>query len=155
MLEIQDQRTMTGHRVHASPDDVKSEWRARARSVGFHDPRSGRRTFELEYALELESDVHVSHGRYCADCPREGCGGAAAVWVENPEACCLGCGLVFTPRWPSVEEIGGAMGEVVEVLLLRPFASQRNFRASDKTETLADLKAQNALMGDPFVAGAR
>lgn len=37
---------------------------------------------------------YVSKSRWVADCPE--CGGGVALWDENPRACCLNCGAVYT-----------------------------------------------------------
>jgi hypothetical protein len=148
---IADQRTMTGPHVHQTVEGVRSFWRAHAAERGF---RRGHLTVRDLTLTDLESPVYISAGRYVADCPNPQCNGAAACWIENPEACCLDCGTLFTPRWPTPAEIGGDLHEAVEVLLQRPWSFWRNFRASHPEETIADLKAQNLVMGDGLPGGA-
>lgn len=149
---IRDQRTMTGDRPHATVDDVRTYWAMWARERGFA-LRSGVTSRELTLRIDLEATVYVSAGCLVADCPNPECNGAAACWEQNPEACCLDCGTVFRPRWPTAEEMGGELREALDVLSLRPVPMWRNFRASHKDETVADLKAQNLAVGDAIPGG--
>lgn len=150
---IRDQRTMCGPHVHETVGDVTSFWRAHASQRGFRR-HSGLVARELDHT-DLESPVYISAGMWVADCPNRECNGAAACWIANPEACCLDCGTVFKPVWPTEDTIGGTLEEVVAVLAAphRAKPQWRNFRASHKGETLGDLKAQNLAMGDSIPGG--
>lgn len=143
---------MTGDRHHETVSDVVSYWRAWAAERGFRRRVSGIIVRELN-VTELESPVYISVGCYVADCPNRECNGAAAVWIENPQACCLDCGTVFKPVWPTKTQIGGEMADAVEVLSLRPNPMWRNFHPHKLGETVADLKAQNLAMGDAIPGG--
>lgn len=150
MRAIQDQRTTTGKREHVTVDDVRSFWRAAAANGEIR--HHGRPVEELRYS-DLKSTVYISAGRFVADCPFPTCNGGATCWVENPEACCLDCGTVFTPVWPTKKDLGGELEEAVEILALRPNPLWRNFRASHPGETIDDLKAQNLAVGDGLPGG--
>lgn len=143
---------MVGHRVHASPEDVESEWRAWAVNLGFRR-RTGLVSHDLTYT-DMKSRVYISGGMWVADCPKDGCNGAAACWVEHDKACCLDCGTVFKPAWPTAKEVGGSLEEAVAVLAGRAHPRWRNFRTpSNPAETVSDLKAQNVAMGDALPGG--
>lgn len=85
-----------------------------------------------------ELELHVSEGRWCADCPNCG-GGIASPPLEWPEleGCCLTCGSVY-----GIERLDPVFVEGLErMLAVRPMKNQ-NWRAP---ETLDDLAAENAL----------
>jgi hypothetical protein len=142
---------MTGNHPHQTVDDVTSYWHAHAAERGFRR-HTGFVTHDLT-PTDLTSPVYISAGCYVADCPNHECNGAAACWKENPQACCLDCGTLFKPAWPTKKQIGGSLDDAVAILALRPVPLWRNFRASHKDETVADLKAQNLQMGDAIPGG--
>lgn len=86
--------------------------------------------------------AYVNHGRWVADCPSPGCGGAMLV-LKGGEFLCGTCfnaaiGGEYRPiEWP-------AEAAQIEALLIgRPLAVHMNWNPG---ETLAQLEAENAVM---------
>jgi hypothetical protein len=87
--------------------------------------------------------AYVNHGRWVADCPSEGCGGALELAQLASFLCpaCLnaGSGHQWQPvRWPPEQP------DIEAVLGVRPLLSNRNWRPG---ESIADLERENAENG--------
>jgi hypothetical protein len=135
---IRDQRQMSGVQSHASPESVHAFWEQYAE----RQRQAGRADYKLTRSRK-KLVAYVSAARWVADC-RE-CAGGVALWRENTQACCLDCGTVYQSiDWPDEDETV----EVEAVLAARPDDRARNW-ARQQDETLADLKAQNLMRGDP------
>jgi hypothetical protein len=78
--------------------------------------------------------AYVNHGRWVADCP---CGGSELVAVGE-RFDCGSCGGRGTVEWPD------NMNQVEVALGRRRFTKNQNWLPG---ETMADLEAQNVLMG--------
>ena len=137
-MELRDQRTMVGPRVHASVAEVEFAWEEHVREHGLPiRARAG------EYSRELrQSDQslapYVDGGRWVADCP--GCRGGIACWPENPRACCLGCGTIYPVRFPSRQAIDAA----TLALVVRPDERRGWYPWRESVE---DLERENLAHG--------
>lgn len=78
----------------------------------------------------------ISDNRWVADCLS--CGSGIEVWAENPEACCLACGSVFSVEMPNDYEAAE------KVLESRPPANRHWF---PEREPVAKLEVENEKMG--------
>lgn len=140
---FRDQRHMTGSDLHSTPESVEAFWQRWAAQRGFD-----RGTGLKAYSLRDSGDTliaNVSTGRWVADCPA--CGGGIALWVENPRACCLTCGTVYSAvDWPDADELATA----TLVLSVRPVGNQAWRR--DRGETSQTLINENIQHGYPIPA---
>lgn len=88
--------------------------------------------------------ARVDHGRWLADCPFDGCRSAQLVSPNDPRFFCPEClnaqvaGAFVAVEWPAEPE------KVEALLARRPSPANRNWIP---TETLADLRAENAANG--------
>lgn len=82
-------------------------------------------------------DAYINHGRWVIDCPN--CNGGILA-VAN-EVQCKECGRTYKAKFPSDRE------QAEHVLAQRPVANQNWLPDS---ETVSDLKAENALRGIGF-----
>lgn len=122
---------MCGPAVHASIEAVELSWAE-------HLDRQALRPFETG----VQVAAYVSDGRWVADCVR--CNAGVACWPENPKACCLGCGALYTIVFPEPS----AIAEATLVLEARP-EGLANWRP-DQGEDVADLKVENLVHGVPL-----
>jgi hypothetical protein len=130
---------MHGVTPHETPEQVRAFWEAFAESQ-----RQAGRPFELRSSRK-KLHAYVSDGRWVADCPQ--CGGGVALWRENPEACCLDCGSVYSKiGWPGEDEVA----EAERVLAARP-SNQLHWRPHEG-DTVEDLKVENLVRGHRPVA---
>lgn len=145
-MAFRDQRTMTGSNVHSTPEEIRAEWERWAAQVGFERAEDTLKVYSLRSSSETLI-ANVSTARWVADCPL--CNGGVALWIENPESCCLTCGTVYSAHdWPTAEEIA----EAEAILGVRPEENQAWRR--DHGETTTDLRAQNITHGYPIPSGA-
>lgn len=86
-------------------------------------------------------DAYVNESRWVADCVE--CGGGMAVDVAVELAACLDCGTVYTVVVPDAATIAAA-----EKVLGHRRPNERHWRPNG--ETVADLKAENAVRGVNF-----
>src|SRR5688572_32920736 len=83
--------------------------------------------------------AYVNDSRWVASCPE--CNDGMLCWYDNPDACCLGCGHVFSVKFPA-----GAV-KAAGLLLDRP-EHARNWDAH-KGESLQELERENDSMLGP------
>jgi hypothetical protein len=129
---------MSGLGVKRSAAEVRGFWEKYANDAlfpGWVDGRQGRKLV----TDKRRPLVYVSDNRWVADCPN--CGGGIAVWSDHKEACCLDCGRIYRPQFPSKAEAE----RVKEILRLRPFVN-RHWRRQEG-ETVEQLIAENIEMG--------
>ena len=122
---------MCGPAVHASVEEVEASWAE-------HLERQKLRPFDVG----ATAAAYVSDGRWVADCVR--CNSGIACWPENPQACCLGCGALYTIEFPEP----AAIAEATLVLEARP-EGLANWRP-DLGEDVADLKVENLVHALPL-----
>jgi DNA-directed RNA polymerase subunit M/transcription elongation factor TFIIS len=93
------------------------------------------------------ADAYFNHGRWVIDCPN--CNGGIRADRDadgNPvpdggRVTCRDCGHTYKAKFPNGKE------QAEQVMAQRPIQNQNWF---PDTETLADLKAENALRGHRF-----
>ncbi len=118
-----------------TPEQVREFWKGYAAKM-----RETGRPYTLTRSRR-KLHAYVSDGRWVADCE---CGDGVALWRENPDACCLGCGTVYSNiEWPDEIE------EAERVLSARRSAGDRGWRPHEG-ETLDDLKIENLTRGVPL-----
>jgi DNA-directed RNA polymerase subunit M/transcription elongation factor TFIIS len=83
------------------------------------------------------ADAYINHGRWVIDCPN--CNGGVLANAE--EVTCRDCGHTYKVKFPEDKE------QAEQVMSHRSVVNQ-NWHPD--TETLADLKAENALRGLKF-----
>lgn len=138
---IKDSRQMYGYAA-TTPEEVRAAWSEYVAEKF----RRGQVPFAEDAAVTgfRHSDkrlrAYINEGRWVADCPR--CNSGIAVWVGMPDAACYDCGRVFSDiKFPKEAERLRAEN----VLLKRE--SLTNMCWDPDTESVADLKAENALQG--------
>lgn len=133
---------MCGPRPLATVAEVREYWATVPLLTGWEFWKSRPPETMFDPALVWRTDVdlpaYVNGGRWVVDCL---CGGGAAAWPENRNACCLDCGTVWIVVFPEERE------EAEEVLALRPLEN-RNWRPQSG-ETIGYLALQNAENGLP------
>lgn len=121
---VLDQRQMSGTSRLSSPEAVQEYWRVHARE---NQERHGfmfanRRDADRFRTNRRKLKPYLNHSRWVADCAMDDCNGGIAVWRENPQACCLDCGTIFTAiDWPD------EMEDVEQTALLVPMPEERNW----------------------------
>lgn len=123
---------MIGTTTLPTVDDIRAAWETAAVARG-RELRSSRQTLR----------ARVDWNRWLVDCP---CGGAAAAWPEHDRACCLDCFTIHPVSFPDADERAAA-GKVLDQ---RPTDADRHWDPRD--ESVADLKAENAVRGHGFVS---
>lgn len=83
------------------------------------------------------ANAYVNHGRWVIDCPN--CNGG--IRADADEVVCRDCGHSYKVRFPGDRE------QAQRILSHRPVENQNWL---PDTETLADLKAENAVRGISF-----
>lgn len=73
---------------------------------------------------------YISKSRWVADCPA--CNGGIACWDENPQGCCMTCGLVFKVAWQDP----ALRSKAIRLLHGRPH-QWRDWHAGESVERLA------------------
>lgn len=89
--------------------------------------------------------AYVSEGRWVCDCV---CGNGVLATPGLEDVACSECGTVFPVVFPEAK----TLAEAEAVLMQRP-RDNRNWYP--ETETVLDLKAENAVHGFNFVTGGR
>lgn len=122
---------MCGSSVHASVEAVEAYWDQHLEVLSLKP-----------FATGVDVPAYVSDGRWVADCVR--CNSGIACWLENPKACCLACGALYTISFPAPDVIA----EATLVLEARP-DGLANWRP-DRGEDVADLKVENLVHAVPL-----
>ena len=136
---------MSGEAWLRSPEQVQAWWHEfaarRQAQLGFRFPN--RRDADRFRTSRKKLVAYMNHSRWVADCPMTNCNGGIAVWIENPQACCLDCGTIFSEvRWPSETDMARAMIEALNV----PFDEERNYdpRTEKAEDAVARMRAVTA-----------
>lgn len=97
-------------------------------------------------SLAVKAVARVNSGRWIADCPTPGCGGAEYVDMDNPVFFCCECRNAPSGHQPIAVTVPDATSRsgIETALLKRPAPMTRNWR---QPETVADLVDENAQMG--------
>lgn len=119
----------------------------RDRSRGWRALSAGLDVANIDAARAARSPLapavaYVNHGRWVADCPASGCGGAMLLLDGADFLCgtCFNVDAVGRPRavsWPSDR------AAIEAVLRVRPLPTQMNWRPGEKVESLA---VENAIL---------
>jgi hypothetical protein len=124
-------------RAHSTVTDVEQAWQQWADKHGFTVRR--RRN---DFSTGLHSSrktvvVHISAGKWVADCPD--CNGGIAAWPLHERGACLDCGTAFHLAYPSREDCL----ELAELMAARPERARNFFPHKD--ETIDDARRENAV----------
>jgi hypothetical protein len=98
-----------------------------------------------ELAASPVAKTYVNHGRWCVDCPFEGCSSAQYASKTDHRFFCIECSNAGTGKWVPVawpEDL--ELAAIEAALALRPVLSVRNWHPG---EAVADLEAQNKIHG--------
>jgi hypothetical protein len=101
-----------------SVKDVVAYWREFAdKNMATHGTRFAQRPDAKAFRKSQKQLVaYLNHSRWVADCPMPDCNGGIALWQDNPEACCLDCGTIFTNiKWPRETEMAKVLVAAVSV----------------------------------------
>lgn len=138
---VADEDALHERIVGEGRSDRPRGWRLAERGLELRhvkDPRATRG----QARRPTSAVAYVNHGRWVADCPTAGCGGAMLV-LKGGEFLCGTCfnaeiGGEYRPIvWPD------DAGEIESLLVVRPLPVHMNWRPG---ETLADLAAENDLL---------
>jgi hypothetical protein len=90
--------------------------------------------------------ARVDHGRWIADCPTDGCGGAEFVSLSGQPFFCCECRNAATGHMPIPVALPPAktVAQIDAYLSARPAPATRNWRPE---ETVAALRAENRANG--------
>lgn len=95
-----------------------------------------------------EIDVRVNHGRWVADCPTDGCVGAALASESDHRFFCIICRAgVYAVRWPSDDD----RARIEAAMAPRP-VENRNWTAGDAVDEEEQMSSAWVLFG--VLAGA-
>lgn len=129
------------------PKIVTFEDKFDARSLVEHALRNPSSTGDLTLPLELVAigpavEARADHGRWLADCPITGCGGAEMVSFDRPVFFCTECRNVAWDHrlLPVLIPEPKLRNQVEAYLVARPEAATRNWHPS---ETVKQLQAEN------------
>lgn len=134
---------MHGSGVRPDAESVRTEWEGWALRCAARGGFANRVGEHQIVDGGAQAAAYVSDGRWVTNCPA--CNGGIGVWVGMSDGCCYDCGRVWQIVFPSASEIGRAE----TVLSKRPDSGTQNWRP-DLGETIADLKAENAVRGFDF-----
>lgn len=80
---------------------------------------------------EVPARARVNHGRWIADCPRQGCANAEALEPKQMDYACSNCMLVAKVEWPrNPDGISEALGR-------RPIPQNQNWYPKGHPEAVA------------------
>lgn len=130
-----DQRDVFGQ-PFTGADEVYRFW-AEFLATRKRVPQSLFRDEQGRHVLpRIEYDHSACVSTWVAVCPE--CSGGMALWDRNPNTACLDCGRVFEVDWQQPAE----RAEACRLLAARP----KQYRVWLETETLDDLRVQNATL---------